>query len=437
MKSTIPYTFIALAFILPALIALPVSAVSITESPSHLQRGDPVTITIQGLNDGSQFAMQIEGRFSAQPGAESSFQTTNFYMPISLKSGTISATTRGTQWTELSVKKDTRTVNVLQDSENGVFTVSQSYDASTGMYTYMRLRGQALPDVSQITAQLSLSGTKQGPADSQITFNVDGIDDGTVTVIALVDGQQVLYQTITVGNGVTVAPTATSTPTATATTTAPASTPTTGGTTTTTVTSSLTALPSATTTEPTGTVTATTVPVNTFYSADNNVALSAQGVDYAALIMVNAENIPGDWVELGKPYTLAPENLAFSPAATITFNIPRESATADYAYFIGRYVNDKWVPVPSTTGGTTIQAQIGQAGTYSLMAYKPESTLPVTGTATPAGTPAGTPSVKGTPRIASIAAAAAPVATTKQSPTEILLLPVALAICCALVLRRE
>jgi hypothetical protein len=444
MKSTISYISIALAFILLALIAFPVSAVSITESPSHLQKGDPVTITIHGLNDGSQFSMQIEGRFSALPGAESSFQTSNFNMPISLNAGTLSATTRGTQWTELSVKKGTTTVNLMDEADaNGVFTVSQSYSASEGTYTYLKLRGQARPDVSQISTQLGLAGTKQGPADSQITFNVDGIDDGTVTVIALVDGQQVLYQTITVGNGVTVAPTATTTPTptATATTTAPASTLTTGGTTTTTVTPTGTAPPSATATAPTGTVTATAVPVNTFYSADNNVALSAQGVDYAALIMVNAENIPGDWVELGKPYTLAPENLAFSPAATITFNIPKQSATADYAYFIGRYVNDKWIPVPSTTGGTTIQAQIGQAGTYSLMAYKPESTLPVTGSATSAGTPAGTPagtlSVKGTPRIASIAAAAAPVATTKQSPSELLLLPVALAICCALVLRRE
>jgi hypothetical protein len=429
MKSKISFTFIALAFILPALIAIPVSAVSITESPSHLQRGDPVTITIHGLNDGSQFSMQIEGRFSTLPGTEASFQTSNFYMPISLNEGTLSATTRGTQWTELSVKKGTTTVNLMDEADaSGVFTVSQSYSASTGTYNYLKLRGQARPDVSQISTQLSLAGTKQGPSDSQITFNVDGIDDGSVTVIALVDGQQVLYQTIIVGNGATATPT-TSTPVPTTSTTNTA--------TTTTVTSTGTATSSVTTTAPTGTVTTTTVPVKTFYSADNKVALSAQSVDYAALIMVNAENIPSDWVEISSPYTLAPESLAFSPAATISFNIPQQSATADYAYFIGRYVNNQWISVPSKAGGTTIQAQISQAGTYSLMAYKPESTLPVTGTA---GTPAATPSVKGTPRIASIATVIAtpqPGATTKQSPSGLLLLPIALAICCALVLRRE
>jgi hypothetical protein len=432
MKSTLSYTIIALAFIFMALIALPVSAVSITESPSHLQRGDPVTITIRDLRDGSRFSMQIEGRFSTLPNAVQSFETSNFYFPISLKAGTLSATTHGTNWTELSVKKGGTTVNVIDNADdNGVFTRSQSYDATNGTYTHMILRGQARPDVSQISAELSLAGTKSGPADSEITFNVNGIDDGTVTVTIDVDGQQVLYKTITVGAGVTATPT-TATPVPT--TTSPTSTLTTGATTTTAVTTTGTATPSVTTTAPTGTVTAEQVKI--FYSADNNVALSAQGVDYAALLIVKAENLPGDWMEISKPYTLAPENLAFSPPATISFNIPQDPASGDYAYFIGRYMNNQWVPVPSTSGGTTIQAKIGQAGTYSLMAYKPESSLPVSGTTTSAVTPA----VKGTPRIASIATAtttAAPVATTKQSPSALLLLPVALAICCALVLRRE
>lgn len=446
MKSTIFFIFIAMAFILPALIAMPVSAVSITESPSHLQRGDPVTITINGLNDGSRFSMLIEGRFSTSPGTESTFQTSNFDMPISLNAGTLSATTRGTEWTELSVKKGTTTVNLMDSADsNGVFTVSQSYSATSGVYTYLKLRGQARTDVSQISAQLNLAGIKQGPADSQISFNIDGIDDGEVIVIALVDGRQVLYKTIIVGNGITpTQTTATPTPTTatpTQTTAIPGSTVTTNAAATTTVTSARTTTPSFATTVTTDRVTpATTVPVKTFYSADNKVALSTQGVDYAALLEVTAENLPGDWVEISNPYTLAPEGLAFSPAAMISFTIPQQSAPADYAYFIGRYANNQWTPVPSTTGGTTIQAQIGRAGTYGLMAYKPESTLPVTGTATSAGTPAVTPSVKGTPRIASIAtviATAGPGATTKQSPSELLLLPVALAICCALVLRRE
>lgn len=224
MKSPLPAPFLARIFFLLALIVMPASAVSITESPSHLERGDQVTVTITGLNDGSRFSLSIEGVFGTRPGTETTFQTSNFNMPISLKSGTLSAVTRGSEWTELSVQKGTTTVNLMDAADSsGVYSMSQSYSVSSGVFNYLKLRVKSRPDTSRISTQLNLAGIKAGPDDSQITFNVDGIDNGQVSVIAMVDGKQVLSKTITVGSGMAPAQT-TTTPTPAATTSAGSST---------------------------------------------------------------------------------------------------------------------------------------------------------------------------------------------------------------------
>jgi PKD repeat protein len=49
---------------------------------------------------------------------------------------------------------------------------------------------------------MGLAGTKKGPNDSRITFTLDGIDNGEVTLIVLVDGKEALHKTIMVGNGI-------------------------------------------------------------------------------------------------------------------------------------------------------------------------------------------------------------------------------------------
>ena len=80
-------------------------------------------------------------------------------------------------------------------------------------------------------------------------------------------------------------------------------------------------------------------------------------------------------------YTVNPKSIIFSPAATISLNIPEQ---ADYGaasvYFIGGYKNNEWVRLPSTVQNTTITADIDSAGTYAIMVFKPESTpVPTTG----------------------------------------------------------
>lgn len=470
MKKTSFYfliPFVAACFLLAV---IPVSAVSITESPSMVTRGGQVTITMNDLNDGSQFSLLIDGEFNAVPGERFSFQTNSFTMPIALKNGQISATTRGTKSTAFTAQKGGTTVsNVQSADESGFYSFSQPYDISSGTYDYLRLEGRARSDVSTITTSMNLLGTKKGPQNSQITFNIDGIDNGLVRVTILVDGQTALpTKTITIGNGLTPVTTTTTTTVPTSTTTAATTTTTTTtavtatgttqttttgtqtGTATTTTTATTTGSTTAATTtagsataatttagSATAATTTTALPAKTFSSADQKVSLATQGIDYAGFLMVRGAAIPADWLAISDIYTIAPDTLVFSPPATLAFTIPRASG-ADYAYFIGRYENSQWTIVPSTAGTNTIEARISRAGTYGLMAYKPESSVPVPGVTTAAGTAAATPTVKGTPRIASVAAVTpAAATTTKQSPIELLLLPCALAICCALVLRRE
>jgi hypothetical protein len=438
MKRSVHGTLFS-AFLILVFVIAPVSAVLITESPDTVQRGGLVTVTIRDLNDGASFSFQIDGKFKTPAGERFTFETRQFTMPISLDQGVVSATTQGTEITSFSVKKGTTTVNVADSADaNGYFSVSKPYTISSGVYDYLMLEGIARPDTTLIHSTMNLFGTKTGPKDSSMTFTIDGIDNGEVRLIALVNNAQVMYKTVIVGNGI---PTPTPTPTPSPTTAAPTTTATTAVTTTqTTFPSSLyvsTAATTETTAPPTGeptTAATTAAPETTFYSADRKVSLTAQGVDYAGLLMVRASGIPENWLPVSEAYTIAPDSLAFAPPATIAFELP--ASGAGYAYFIGRYENGQWAVVPSTAGIGAIDGKIPRAGTYALMAYRPESTIPPTATGTAGtATPTAHVTAAGTPKIASIAGGSPPTAVPTRTPLDIVVVTGALAIGVALVVR--
>ncbi|MDP3565228.1 MAG: hypothetical protein Q8R70_12150, partial [Methanoregula sp.] len=158
------------------------------------------------------------------------------------------------------------------------------------------------------------------------------------------------------------------------------------------------------TANPTTTETVTAIPATTFSSADRKVSITGLGIDYAALMMVSQTSVPDTWLLVSSAYALAPESLTFSPPATLSFVTP--ASGNNYAYFIGRRVNNDWTVVSSTPGTGTIDAEIDRAGTYALMAFKPESTIQPTVSGTGQVT-TPTPLVKETarPKIASIAQA--------------------------------
>lgn len=186
------------------------SALSVTVTPERIQRGDEVTIAVQGLTDNSTFTLEIEGTFPVSPGADFSFDTRDLRLPFSLHEGSISATLQHTTENRLLVKKGDSRVELVGLSTNGVFTTRQTGSFPAGTYDVITVGGTAAPDASSVIATLTLQGRKTGPEDSEVLFVADGITDGLVTIRVLVDGTVALSRTIPLGTSATPTPTATS-----------------------------------------------------------------------------------------------------------------------------------------------------------------------------------------------------------------------------------
>ena len=158
------------------------------------------------------------------------------------------------------------------------------------------------------------------------------------------------------------------------------------------------------------------------------MTLTTEGVDYATLMMVSNVNPPATWLMMGNAYSIAPDSLVFSSPATLSFAVPQTGG--DYAYFIAQLQGNEWDVVPSSAGTSTIDADISTVGTYALMAYRPESTIPPTTGVTAAGQATaaeGTVTMQGTPKVASIAQAQTPAAAVTKSPLDVMVLFGALA----------
>ncbi|MCU0633000.1 MAG: hypothetical protein MUC66_08535 [Methanolinea sp.] len=184
-----------------------VSALSITVSPEQIERGDQVIISVIGLPDNSTFSMQIEGTFAATPGGPFSFETRNLVLPFALNDGSLSATLRNTDTNILIVKKGDTEVKKVGLSQNGFFSTTDSGSIPAGMYDSISLGGTAAADATSIVASVTLQGRKSGPINSEISFVVDGVTEGRVSITIWVDGGIALSRTIQIGNPVTVTPT--------------------------------------------------------------------------------------------------------------------------------------------------------------------------------------------------------------------------------------
>ncbi len=201
-------TVIALLFFV---VISGVSALTVSVSPTGIQRGDTIEITLTDLPDGSLFTILIEGVFEVTPGAEFSFETKQFVMPFTLNDGTISASMQNTQYNVFSVKRNDTEARKVGNSVNGYFTTSTSGTIPSGEYDYITLGGTALPDARTVTAAMNLTGTKTGPVDSAISFVADGITDGTVKVNIFINGANAMTKTIIIGSPTTQTPTPTAT----------------------------------------------------------------------------------------------------------------------------------------------------------------------------------------------------------------------------------
>ncbi|MCX6690538.1 MAG: hypothetical protein NTW33_00455 [Methanoregula sp.] len=369
------------------------------------------------IKDGSKFSLLVEGRFDVPPGAKFSFETNNFNMPISLSDGAISAYTENTQSTRFAVKKGEQEVvysNIAD--ENGVFTFTKSQDIGSGIYDYLTIGGTSRTDKNNIVARFQLTGNKSGPATSDITFNVGGIDNGRLILTVFIDAAAVMEgYPITIGNPtfVTVVPTLTPTPTPTG------------------------EIITGSADSPNPGITPTIQNVNhVFTSVDGKVLLTTTKVDYAGILPVTISNLPDDWLAITDAYAISPSTLTFEPAADLSFTFPTKTGSIPYnTYFMGQYQNGKWIVVPSISANNVVKIKINASGTYALMALKPISSTTSTGSSTPtASASQQAVTTSGTPGITPITKAA----DTPAKPTPLSIIPIIGAgLLCILIYKRS
>ncbi len=211
------------------LLAQGASAVSISLAPDRIQQGDQVTITINGLPDGSVFSIMVDGVFAVTPAGSFSFELENFVLPFTLNEGRFSATLSNTDTNVITVVAGDTEIRKIGRSRNGTFSTSDTGTIPRGTYTLISFGGTAAPDATSVVTRLALAGRKSGPVDSHITFSVDGVTAGAVTITILVNENVEMSRTLPIGDTIilTPTPTATLTPTPTATLTpTPTATPT-------------------------------------------------------------------------------------------------------------------------------------------------------------------------------------------------------------------
>jgi hypothetical protein len=310
------------------IIALPASAVVITQQPDTIANGQLMTITIRDLPDNATFSLLIEASFPVQPNSDFQFQMSQFVMPFTLTKSSVSATLTGTSQNRLEVMKGDTIVAVSGKSVDGRFTTTKSYVITPGTYDYFRLSGTSLPDGKSISAQLQVTGVKTGPDNSELTFIVEGVPDGAITIAALVDNRQVLEKTVIVGSGGS----------------APPSSPAPAGT---------------TAIQPAG-------QQKTFTSADGLVSIITTGTDYVGLLKTSAGDAPAGMKIVSGPYTMVPQNITFTREATLIFSVPGGVPVQELVLM--EFLDGAWSDTTFSIINNTITTSINRPGIFALFA---------------------------------------------------------------------
>ncbi len=203
-RSCLAFTVLAVLVIVQG-----VSPASVSISPDQVMQGDQMTIMISDLPDASAFSIRIDGTFAATEGNPFSFGVREFLLPFTLNDGSVSATLWNTETNILTIRKGDTEVRRVGLSQDGVFSTSTTGTMPAGTYDLISLGGEPALGATNIVASLSIEGSKSGPDDSAITFFIDGLTEGNITITVLVDGETALSHTLSVGNPVTITPTPT------------------------------------------------------------------------------------------------------------------------------------------------------------------------------------------------------------------------------------
>jgi hypothetical protein len=194
----ISLTYSLVAVVICCFYVAGTAAVSVTTTSDQITKGDTVSIAVQDLKNNSVFSFRITGIFPVSSQGNFSFEANNFQIPFSLKPNEIKASIQNTDTNIFDIMKGDTEVRRIGHSKGGSYSVDEDYNISAGTYDFLKMGGTASPDTNSVTVNLEMTGIKSGPDSGTISFQIGGIDTGTVTVNATVNGSTVLSKTITV-----------------------------------------------------------------------------------------------------------------------------------------------------------------------------------------------------------------------------------------------
>ncbi len=368
-----------LCILILAFLVAGVQALSITAGPDHIEEGGQITVTIQGLEDGSSFSMHIGADLVPGDNQEFAFSSNDLNMPFTLSDTTIIVQAEPIVWTNFRYQKDSdspvKSLGFGSDEHpvrNGIVMDEESFGKISGgsEISMLEITGKALPDTNLVSISLELSGVKSGVDDSSISYTINNMDQGTATIIVSVDGIEALHKRIAVGG-----PIPTTVPTQ----------PSSGS-------GSGSSGPSGTATPDTPAqstdITASSIDGYAMLNFPEGTVSGTDSEDIIIMKNSHPKNIPDEWDLVYGAYVISPASLRFTEPADLF--ITGDEGLTTSARFIAEYKDEKWVILPTELKGKALVAKISESGTYALMTFANTQSTPDK-TDTPAPTESSTP----------------------------------------------
>jgi len=192
-------TFTILVFACLFASIVPVSGVSIIMNSHTINSGEPIQVSISDLHDGSTFEMVTEGIYPVIPGKTLHFQLSHFTLPFSLNQGEISIFTSNTRNVSFGVENAETIASIKASTEDGTFSKKEYVTIPSGTYSSISLEASPLSIYKPVQTTFSLKGFKKGANNANLSFLIDGIENGQVHLTIKVDNIPQVDEIITIG----------------------------------------------------------------------------------------------------------------------------------------------------------------------------------------------------------------------------------------------
>lgn len=311
-------TFSILLLACLCFLIVPVSGVSIIMESHTINPGEPVHVSISDLRNESTFEMVAEGEYPVIPGESLIFRLSHFTIPFTLNQGEISISTDNTRSVIFSVENAEIIASIKASPENGTFSRREFVTISSGTYSSIGLEATPLSPLQPVRSKIILRGFKRGANTADLSFFIDGIENGQVHIRIKVDNIPQLDEVITIGTG--------------------------------------------------------SSPSSILSSSDGIAILTGSRRSSLEQLDLSPKNLPYRWYALSQIYKFT--NPDVDPTGTtLSFMIPADISTDPQknTLFIARATNGTWVMMPSKIhedpSGAFISTRVQEEGEYCVVSF--------------------------------------------------------------------